>query len=694
MSLFLSDQERAAIMSADRHPRMGEFYWALQRRVARRVSKPGLLAGDETADWWRPVAEYLSDAAMAHALKPTQATEAWLRDVTLSLIRRPQDDWVGPPYRDHRTLEDGTQLGHLETAHFCWAVAAVLDLAGDVLSDPERAETRAVLRDRGVAMCLNWLDRPHAVANWWCVLTAGVTVAAAVLDDPPLLDRARRELAGCTRILQADGSYGESLQYGNYALYALMLSSEALRRRGESVDAVVPLAGYIGYIRWAIASYLYSRPMTGWGPGPRPRSLNFNDSGAVFKPTADLLLHLASRGRGSHPLEAGLARWLFEQTYDSHLNQGPHDQASFGLRTDWGFLTLPLLCNAADPISPKDAGLGTLMAFDCGNCIARDDWGGRTVVAMHGGGEKLNGPGHLHHDLNSILVVHNQQRLLVDAGHSCYRTTLRRLELATQMHNTCIFHDRHRDDERMESWGSGHAIEQRKPARRVKWGDGLDPPIDRGAVRLIADGMDDVRVMASEAAAAYGPPLTRFARLVILCGSHVVFVVDHICARGPVSTQWNWLLNNRDGELDLNIAGRDRVVARRGDAAMKLFSLTGGQVQQLWAHVNDAYHCMPGQLGEGRPGSGVLLQWTEPQPREQRLAVHAIALDTPGAVAGWHLREASPKVGLESPDGAALWSIHTTDRRILIAEQASGRCYRLQAAENDRWTLIRAAGPD
>lgn len=678
MSLFLSESEKQGIQAARHDATVADFRWALERRVHQRVSKPGLLTGCETADWWRTVAEYVSDAAMAHALKPTSAKAAWLRDVTLSLVRRPVTDWVGPDYRDHTELDNGQHIGHLETSHLCWAGAAVLDLAVDVFSDAEREEVAAVLRERGASMCVNWLDRDHAAMNWWCVLASGLAVTAVVLDDAPLLERARKELAGCAELFQADGTYGESLQYGNYAIYSLMLASEALRRRGESVEEILPISRYVGYARWAAASYLYSRPTTGWGAAPKPRSLNFNDSGAVFRPTAEVLLHLATHGRESHPTEAGLARWLFEQTYRRYPLQGPNDQASFGLRTDWGFLTLPLLPQSASAISPAEAKLEPLQAFGCGDSIARDAWDGRTVLAMHAGGEDICSTGHLHHDMNTLMLVHNQERLLTDAGHSCYRNTLHQLEISTVMHNTCVFHQP----------DAPGIIEQHGIPRRRKQGDTLVPPVPRGATRLVAAQLDELRVMGSDAAASYGSPIERFARFVVLCGSHAIFVVDHIVSSRPVKAQWNWLLNNRDGELDLNMAGPDRVVARRGDAGMKLFSHVQQQPRKRWAHVNDAYHCLPGQMGEGRPGSAVLLHWMEPNAVTDRVGVHTMAVDTFGRIAGWHLRREEDWVGLESPAGETHWAVQAAADRILICEKTSGHQYELREAQ-DHWALTR-----
>lgn len=39
-----------------------------------------------------------------------------------------------------------------------------------------------------------------------------------------------------------------------------------------------------------------------------------------------------------------------------------------------------------------------------------------------------------------------------------------------------------------------------------------------------------------------------------------------------------------------------------------------------YAHIHDAYHPLPDQLGEGRPGSGLLMSWTESEATLARTA--------------------------------------------------------------------------
>ncbi|UFH57976.1 hypothetical protein [Spirosoma sp. KNUC1025] len=226
---FLTDAERTRILNELRtgDPLLCRFYAALHQRVYDRVATKGLLGPDATVAWYYPVAEYLSDAAMLYALEPEAKLANWLRTVTLDIARTPAYDWAGPAFRDHAE----PLTGHLETAHLCWALSAVYDLARDVFSESEQAEIRQALTDKGIALCRRWIDKNTHLANWRGILTSGVIVAAAVLGDEALLDHYVSEWQRCALAFQPDGSYGESLQYGNYLAFALMLSYEALCRK-------------------------------------------------------------------------------------------------------------------------------------------------------------------------------------------------------------------------------------------------------------------------------------------------------------------------------------------------------------------------------------------------------------------------------------------------------------------------------
>lgn len=692
MSLFLTETEKNAFHAFRKQNPLGQdLFWALINRAESRAKSPGLTGPDGGAEWWFCAAEYLSDAAMAHALKPSSTISAWLRSTTLDLCRRSEDDWIGPPFREHQS---SPRRGHLETAHLSWGVAVALDLAGDIFTEAEREEIAGVLRERAIRLCREWLVIAKHLANWRCILGAGEAVAAAVLNDREAMRRAVKEYRISLQIFQNDGTYGESLQYSNYPALHLLLTREALVRRDPSLADDLPTDPWNLLPRWYASSLFYVKPLSGWGAAPRARCANFNDSSAMFRPSGDLLLGLAAREKDAHPREAGLARWLYDRLYATDLTVGPHHTASFGLINDWGFLSPVFLPQACAALDPEAAGLQTLETFDNGDVLVRDDWQGKTTVAIHGGGEPLHGPGHLHGDLNSFILVHNRERLLADPGHSCYRNLIHALEGSTLTHNTCTFTVQDNDDLGLQE--DKHARLDLQQSRKVR--THFDPATglrvaaaDRGARRLLAARLDEVTVVGSEAAALYGAPIEQFSRFWILCGSHALFVVDEIQASKPVQTAWHWLLNNRDGELDYKLMHPDRLVARRPGAGMKLFHLGAGLPgTPESAYVHDAYDPRPAAHGEGRSGSGILFTWREPPSAAQtrRSVVHAIAVDGYGQVAGWHLREHPEGPVLESPDKDRSWQLirKGEGEGMDIRELATGRAWSLNPG-NREWTL-------
>ncbi len=699
-SCFLTDRERQSIISrlATGDPLVSRFYAALRERVYARVATKGLLGPDAATAWYYPAAEYLSDAAMLYALEPEEKLANWLRTVALDIARTPAYDWAGPAFRDHRT--DGPLdplTGHLETAHLCWALAAVYDLARDAFSNIEQAEIRAALVEKGIPLCRRWIAKNNHLANWRGILTSGVVVAAAVLNEEAILDEYVPELSRCALAFQPDGSYGESLQYGNYLAFALMLGYESLVRQYPGKAALLDVSAYGRSLRWTVSSLFYQKPMGGfWGAEPRARAANFNDSAALFRPSGDLLLHLAARSlhSGSESAEErGLARYLFETYYANVPRQGPHDLATFGMVNDWGFLTLPLLTAESSPISPQQAGLPLTHSFSNGHAFMRDAWNGKTVIAINGGGDPLHGPGHLHGDLNSFILVHNRERLLVDPGHSCYRNLIHGLESSTQTHNTCTFLVEAETLGLQEDKAKATVLEQKSVLpRRLLINGKPGEPVDRGNRLLLAEKNDVVSVIGSEISLACDAPIKRFSRFWLLAGSHVLFVVDQIEATQPVTTIWNWLVNNRDGQANVESAS-DCLTIRRNEAGMKLFhrsvGLTGGGTlsHPVYGYVHDAYHVEPNALGEGKPGSGLVYRWTETAPALSRTVVHAIALDDAYRLDAWQLLSVENSHTLT--DGDKQWTLDMGDelqRPAFRLVSGHGRVWTV-TNQNDQWKL-------
>jgi Heparinase II/III-like protein len=643
MPIFLSNTEKTTILNEINNEKslISVFFHALQKRVYERVSWKNLLGPNATTIWWHSSAEYLSDAAMSYTLNPTPELAEWIKRETLEIVRKSTYEWVGPEFRDHSE----PYTGHLETAHLCWGVSAVYDLAKSAFSENELLEIKTALQEKGIVLCRRWLDKNFHLANWRSILFSGAMVSAVVLEDEKTVNDLLPEFDLCQNALQEDGSYGESVQYGNYLLLALTFAQEAIIRKYANTHN----SSFITHhsINWFATAMFYAKPLHGWGDEPRARAANFNDSAAIFRPSGDILLHTAARSENE--TEKGLAKWLFEKYYVPVPNQDPHDLATLGMRNDWGFLTLPLLTYESKSISPEEANLPLTTIFSNGNGFIRDAWDGKTIIATNGGSQPLNGLGHLHGDLNSFILVHNNERLLADPGHSCYRNLIHGLESSSQTHNTCTFLIEKESLGLQEDLAKASLLEQKSvfPRRTIVNGKGGDK-IDRGDKLLICAKDDVISVIGSEVGKAYGSPIQNFSRFWILAGSHVLFIVDQISADYPVTTLWNWVVNNRDGKTVWQ-KEKNCLTVKKNNAGMKLFHGGSGSFSfPVHGFLHDAYHPEPNQLGEGSSGDSFVFRFTEKEKLSTRTVVHAIALDEPNNLVNWSLEISKNEYTLKS----------------------------------------------
>ncbi len=684
MSLFLTESERNALKSYNSSPLLSNLYWALHSRTAAYAASPGLTPPGADTEWQHHAFEVLTDTALIAALTGDALRKTFLRSAALGLARRPVDDWIGPSFRDHSAKPP---CGNLETAHLAAAVALTLDLVPDAFTAAEREELAAALRDKGIALCREWIDHSRSFHNWRNVLTAGIAVPAAILGDREAMEAAARLLDNAPDMIEPDGSYGESLQYCGYSSRWLLLGCEALTRAEPEWKGRFDLSPLARMVRFFRHSHLYRKPLDKWGQSPRPRAVNFNDAAALFGPPPELLLFTAARFRKQFPAEAGIALCFYQELYDETPAQGPFDRDSFGFLNRTGFHTLLLLPEAlaAPPAGPEELPLA--VRFDNGNAIGRASWREEaTVLAMNTSAAALHAVGHLHGDLNSLQLVHRRERLLADPGHSCYRNLIHDVETSSATHNTCSFGI-------PEAEGVRWLEQTLPPMRPCDPEHGAGEPVRRAGRFLGAMQLDDVILFANDAGAAYpGGEIRRFERFALLAGEQAVFVIDRVEAEHPVIVRWNWLFNNRDGGLEWKNGGSDRMVLRRGGAGMKFFCLD----EQLraegprYSYVHDAYHPQPGRPGEGAPGSGLLFHRRTARPESGCLAVHAFALGGYGSCSGWHLRKSTPlDFALEAPGATLSWHIEIEPEQFRLSETVSGRSYRIAPREDGIWKIER-----
>ena len=659
--IFANSAEIEEIRTAVKGSLQRELFESILGRVRERVQYPGLDDPSATTQWWHHVSDYLTDAALVHVIRPSRKTDAWLRNNVLDIVRRPTADWAGPAFRHYR---GGPMRGTLETAHICWAVGISLDLAGDLFSPLETEEIKSALREKGLQPCRRYLDTVTWYSNWGCVLLSGYAVAAAVLEDEEALRYCRACLPHILDHFETDGSFGESLQYGNYAAYAITILEETLLRAGVLEKPVLDPYGRM--VEWAAYAMLADHKPVSWWPVAvsLPRTANFGDCSALFRPSGDYLMHIAARGEG---LQASLASWLFDKTYLPLEKAGIHDLAGFGFINDFGFLSVLLASRRAASLSPSVAGLPTVRAFSAGDAFLRDAWGGHTVLAFRMPAGPRHDIEHVHGDFNSLILSYDGETLLTDPGHSCYRNVTRQLDLATASHNTCTF-----------LLPDGRTLEQRVESHRWKRLDGVVPEgkdlVYLGGERLLCTRNGEVSVVASDAADFYGAPLQSFRRYIILCGSHVVFIVDHIKASEPIRTRWNWLLDNRDDSLSARFVSEGNLLAKKGRVGIRMnyFGPTVRQAGPVYALAHDAYHPLPGQFCEGRPGSGYSFSYTASEASAETVSVHVVAADTLEDLDGWTLTFSYGRFNALCPGKELFWSL-LVDNNVLSILDASDR---------------------
>lgn len=681
--LFLNESEYKLLKDMDKTSQAAELFQAMKLRVERRALTPNLTDPSATTEWWHHISEYLTDAALVYALSPSDKVGTWLRSNVLGVVRRPVADWAGPRFRGYG---GGDMVGGLETAHLTWSVAISLDMAPSLFTPSEKEEIKTALREKGMLPCRRYLVRSNFFHNWNCILFAGMSVAAAVLEDAEYLQYAKDYLPVALDHFQPDGSYGESLQYANYAAYGIMLGHEALLRSGYINETTFNPYGRL--VDWASYAHFYRKPLSRWPLSDLSRSANFGDCASIFRPSGDVLIHISVRAKNELPVQAGVARWLFDSLYFPANELGPHDLASFGMINDFGFLSVVMLGNAAQPVSPVQAGYSELKTFSGGDAFLRDSWGGKTILAARIPAEPRHASAHLHGDVNSFILVHNGERLLVDPGHTCYRNITRMLDVSAASHNTCTF------EVPQTASAPARTLDQRgginRPMKTVNGKKTGEAPVSIGGKRLLEAHKGKLSVLASDASDLYGAPLQSYARFILLCGSNALFVVDRIESSEPLRTTWNWLLNNRDGHLDYQFSRPSRFSAIRGNAGIRITNYASKKSLEgpNYALVHDAYHVLPDQFSEGTPGTGIMMRFKETVPYTNRMVVHTIAIDTSAALDSWNSKQEGDIYTLESKDRGENWVLQVAeDGSLTVNETHSKQNYKIAQDKNRNWYL-------
>ncbi len=641
-STFITAQELADIRAIrDEDSQIGRLWRALKARTIKNTAEPKLVQSGDTQMWWHLVWERMADASFVYAVENDPKVGKWVHDRTMEICALSAFDWIGPAFRGRGEVP----VAALETAHVTHAVAEAYDLCPGLFTDEEKRQILDSLREKGLLPCYRFWgaeNRAKPSSNWYAIIAGGYAAAAVILRDEAAILNAVELYNSCMELYNDDG-YGESLQYGNYASLALIHLRRAVMRCNPALAERMSIEKIAGGMKLAAASFLYMKPLNRHGNDTvYPRSINFGDSAAIFRPSGDVLMTVASQSKDA--TNAGVARWLFDTLY-ADPTIGPDELATLGFFNQFGWCTLVALREAAQAISPKDAGIPTKAVFKIGNAFVRDSWDNQTtVIGAMVGAEPYNVIAHRHRDQNSFTLAAYGERFFIDPGHCCYRLESYGRSASTGYHNTWEFFGE-----------DGTKYSQR--------GTYCHKPFTKYIDYHAPEGFE---IIASDAAEAYGEHFMRAERIFVCAFPNVMFIIDRIETDIPVKMVSHFALNNRDGKLNNHIAYWNKFVLRRGGGAIKFFTFPVGEnmkMTQRHGLMHDYYHPLPNQNGQGAEGSSLIYDYTSEEFSKKHTVVHPFAISPIGEITGWHIvnEKDNTVFTVLSPGNEERWQLRLTD---------------------------------
>lgn len=661
MGIFVKESEKERLLQADRESLQWKCYEALKARVQKNTRQDTLVQPGDTQEWYHLCWERIGDASFLYHMERYSGQSCaklgkWLHDRVMEIINMSQDEWIGPWYRGRNAIP----VGCLETSHITLAVCEVVDNCPALFTAEELEQCRKAIREKGMQPCMRYcrdvVEKADHINNWFMVLLNGFGTAAALLEETEYI-RLAAEWSHVAASLYNKDSYGESIQYSNYAAIHLSHLNEVLIRCGVDQDEL-NLTCYTGLCPWYAASFLYCQPLEQGRPA-YPRAVNFGDSAAIFRPSGDVLVHISSRMKQKDVRAASLASWLFKTMYADPF-QGPDELASFGLFNQFQYHSILMLPDMASPASPGEAQLPEAMSFEGGQIIVRDRWEDTgTVVALQAGYRPYNVTGHRHKDQNSFQLVVGKERMLVDPGHCCYRLNAQKEAVSEFSHNTISLKK------------EGMVVEQAAVEGNI---------FLRGALgnKLLANySWDHVRLIASDMAGLYDKQVEKAVRVWVMNLPHQMLTADIVKTGEDMSLCTHFNANNRDNALKVHKYSDQRLVLRRGGQALKLFevfSSTDGERKPArlsldWTAMHDYYHPLPNQAGQGREGSVNRYHW-EDTPGKEHIRIHTYVMDTSEEIVHWHVYLlADGFVRMENPSGNAWIDVKADMDQVVVRNE-------------------------
>lgn len=666
MGYFIREKE--LLRFRDRIPGQlpDRLYTILRDRTFYNTRQDTLVQSTDTQEWYHLVWERMADASFVYLVERDEGLGRWVHDRTMELVRLSLDAWVGPWYRINLRKRGA---GALETSHIALGVCEAYENARDLFTDEEQQEIREALRTKGMYLCRRFADEIYEGKNgfnWFMVLLNGYGTTAVVLDEKEEIEHAKKLLNRFAAFYNQD-SYGESVQYSNYASLHLAFFAEILIRSGYAKAEELPLHCYGNLMEWYAASLQRMKYAEGLG-GQVPRTFAFGDSSNLFRPTGNFLAHVAVHLKEKDPKQAGLAAWLFETVYGQEKPM-IDELATFGFFNQFAYHSILMYPDMCKPLSPEEAGMPLCMRFDIGHILIRDRWEEpQMALAVAAGYEPLKVSVHRHLDQNSFQLSVGRERMLIDPGHCCYRLHTQQRSKDEISHNTISI--------RCQDM----LLRQRE----------VEPEQGRGQSAvynklLVSEQFQDMQIIISDASGLYESPVRKAVRIWLVRVPDITVVCDYVLADEPVELITRLVANNRDNQLVMERRDSDFLTLTRKDSVLEVhqvFNLADGEEDEAklsfdWSYLHDYYHPLPNQEGQGKEGSALVYVWTSDHEAKEHRRVQVLVGRSGESGSQYQVSSQDGKVYVTC-NGETVMALILHSERIIVCRKWEFRSWEFQ----------------
>lgn len=330
----------------------------------------------------------------------------------------PIDFWM---HAELRKLDPKKPKGYLESSHISRMLGSVITAVRRNMTEEEIRKIENAWHERAFIPMLNWLETP-AKSNFTAVISCGILYASKYFKDKAAWDRGVWGLRYyIDNTIEKDGSDAEG--YGYFAYPAGLLFEAAMIMNEDEMHQVFDGANLDKVMAWRLYGQMFDED-----EGGLTKRITYGDNsyGGIKRGAVDVPSALMK-----YVYKDGLAEWI-QDNYDLRMSRNI-------MLLDAKFPGL-----SVKPVSPAEAGLPLIKAFDSGDCYIRSNWESDGLLLGLKSGDCGARIGHAHNrpELNSLTLGAYGEYFIVTCGSASYRSKIhKQFDRSTRAANTITIDD-------------------------------------------------------------------------------------------------------------------------------------------------------------------------------------------------------------------------------------------------------------